>query len=58
VVGKLQILQAAKDAAVLDEDFDTAMAYKEVSDRLKVMGNDLLTLEARKATAISNEDFE
>jgi hypothetical protein len=34
------------------------MAYKEVSDRLKVMGNDLLTLEARKATAITNEDFE
>jgi hypothetical protein len=57
VVGKLQILQAAKDAAVEDEDFDAAMAYKEVVDRLKVMGNDLLTLEARKATAISNEDF-
>jgi L-ribulose-5-phosphate 3-epimerase UlaE len=34
------------------------MALKEVSDRLKLFGNDLLALEARKVSAISCEDFE
>lgn len=48
----------AKDAAVKDEDYDKAQALKEVCDRLKILGNELLKLEVAKVEAIKGEDFE
>lgn len=44
--------------AVNAEDFDVAMEFKDICDKLKMIGSDLLTLERRKAEAIVNEDFE
>ena len=55
---KLQVLLKKKEEAVQEEDFDTAMELKEISDKLKLIGSDLNMLELRKQEAISGEDFE
>lgn len=55
---KLMIIMQRKDQAVADEDFDLAMEFKEVCDKLKMIGSDLVVLERRKSEAIKNEDFE
>ena len=34
------------------------MEFKEVCDKLKMIGSDLAVLERRKTEAIKNEDFE
>ena len=34
------------------------MALKEICDRLKIMGNELLNMELRKIDAVQGEDFE
>ena len=39
------------------EDYDLAMALKEISDKLKILGHKLLQLERQKAEAIEGEDF-
>jgi uncharacterized protein (UPF0335 family) len=46
-----------KMEAVHSEDFDLAMGIKEIYDSLKIMGNDLIVLEAKKKEAIECEDF-
>ena len=38
---KLQILLQKKADAVEREDFDEAMQFKEISDKLKMIGSDL-----------------
>ena len=55
---KLAIITAKKDEAVTNEDFDLAIEYKDICDKLKMIGSDLLVLEKRKAEAIASEDFE
>ena len=55
---KLQILLQKKAEAVEREDFDEAMQFKEISDKLKMIGSDLSLLETRKVQAVSSEDFE
>jgi hypothetical protein len=55
---KLMIIMQRKDQAVADEDFDLAMEFKEVCDKLKMIGSDLVVLERRKSEAIKNEYFE
>ena len=55
---KLQILQQYKDRAVAEENLDQAIEFKEICDKLKMIGSDLAVLEKRKAESISNEDFE
>ena len=55
---KLAIISDRKDQAVAEEDFDLAMEFKEICDKLKMIGSDLAVLERRKADAIKNEDFE
>ena len=40
------------------EDFDTAIKFKEITDKLKMIGSDLTMLDTRKQEAIAGEDFE
>ena len=42
LLNKLKLLQSKKDAAVRSEDYDLAMALKEISDKLKILGHKLL----------------
>ena len=44
--------------AVDQEDFDSAIELKDVTDKLKLIGSDLNMLEQRKKEAIEGEDFE
>lgn len=55
---KLAIITEKKDHAVANEDFDLAIEFKDICDKLKMIGSDLSVLEKRKAEAIANEDFE
>lgn len=41
-----------------EENFDQAIEFKDICDKLKMIGSDLAVLEKRKAEAINNEDFE
>ena len=40
------------------EDFDAAIEFKEITDKLKLIGADMTMLEMRKQAAIEGEDFE
>jgi hypothetical protein len=42
------VLQESKQRAVDNEDFDTAIELKEITDKLKLIGSDLKMLELRK----------
>ena len=55
---KLDILEQRKQEAVAQEDFDTAIKFKEITDKLKMIGSDLTMLDTRKQEAIAGEDFE
>jgi centrosomal protein CEP104 len=55
---RLRQLQASKDRAVENEDFDEAKKLREAIERLKMMGQQLYYLEERKRNAISNEDYD
>jgi len=55
---KLAILQRKKQEAVETEDFDAAIEFKDITDKLKLIGSDLNMLNNRKREAIEGEDFE
>ena len=55
---KLAIITEKKEQAVASENFDLAIEFKDICDKLKMIGSDLNILEKRKAEAIANEDFE
>ena len=55
---KLKTLNSAKQKAVESEDFDKAKGLKEVIDKLKLAGAQLVQLETQKKQAIENEDFD
>ena len=55
---KLRALSSAKQKAVEQDDFDKAKSLKEVIDKLKVAGQQLLQLETQKKMAVDNEDFD
>jgi hypothetical protein len=38
LTNKLRLLSLKKDQAVREEDFDLAMALKEICDRIKILG--------------------
>ena len=40
------------------EDFDAAIKFKEITDKLKMIGSDITMLDTRKQEAIAGEDFE
>lgn len=40
-----------------EEDYDLAMALKEICDKLKIIGHKIITLEQQKYQAIEGEDF-
>lgn len=40
------------------EDFDKAKGLKELIDRLRLAGTQLIKLEAQKKSAIENDDFD
>ena len=46
-----------KEEAVRSEDFDLALAFKALVDKLKINGHKLLQLEMRKQEAVNGEDF-
>jgi len=48
----LAIITQKKDQAVADEDFDLAIEFKDICDKLKMIGSDLAVLERKKAEAI------
>jgi hypothetical protein len=37
-----------KEQAVREEDYDLAMALKEICDKLKIIGHKIITLEQQK----------
>jgi len=41
-----------KELAVQNEEFDYAIDLKEICDKLKMIGSDLVILEKRKAEAV------
>lgn len=55
---RLRALQAAKQKAIENEDFEEAKHLKDAIERLKSVGVNLLQLEERKRMAVQNEDFE
>lgn len=55
---RLRALQAAKQKAIDNEDFEEAKHLKDAIERLKSVGVNLLQLEERKRIAVQNEDFE
>ena len=55
---RLKQLIAAKDKAVENEDFDEAKKLRDVIDRLKSVGQQLMLLEERKRNAIAKEEYE
>lgn len=55
---KIKTLNNAKTKAVESDDFDKAKTLKDVIDKLKIAGNQLLQLEIQKKLAIDNEDFD
>jgi hypothetical protein len=54
----LKGLYAAKERAVINEDFDEAKKLKVSIDRLKAISGHLGQLEDRKRLAIMNEDYD
>lgn len=52
-MSKLNVIDLLKIEAVEKEDFDLALAIKEVGDSLRLMGSDLITLENKKKNAIA-----
>jgi len=57
-LNKLKNLNAIKDDAIAQEDYDTASNIKNAINRLKSVANQLLALEERKQIAIKNEQFD
>ncbi len=55
---KMKMLNAAKEKAVSEEDFDEAKRIKDIMDKLKAVGKQLSALEQKKRLAIQNEDYE
>eukprot|EP01022_Parablepharisma_sp_SALTPOND_P015298 TRINITY_DN214_c0_g1_i1.p2 TRINITY_DN214_c0_g1~~TRINITY_DN214_c0_g1_i1.p2 ORF type:complete len:889 (+),score=112.15 TRINITY_DN214_c0_g1_i1:7443-10109(+) len=55
---KLKMLNAAKEKAVAEENFDEAKRIKDIMDKLKGIGKQLAALELKKKMAIENEDYE
>ena len=54
----LKGLYAAKERAVINENFDEAKKLKVFIDRLKAISSHLGQLEDRKRLAIINEDYD
>jgi centrosomal protein CEP104 len=54
----LKALHAAKERAVMMDDFDEAKRLKETIDRLKTVAAQISHLEERKLIAIKNEDYD
>lgn len=54
----LKGLYAAKERAVINENFDEAKKLKVSIDRLKAISSHLGQLEDRKRLAIINEDYD
>lgn len=57
LTNKLKIISLKKEQAVREEDYDLAMALKEICDKLKIIGHKIITLEQQKYQAIEGEDF-
>ena len=47
-----------KQEALEVEDFDQCKYIKQIIDKLKIVGNQLVSLEHQKREAIENEDYE
>lgn len=57
-LAKINNLNALKDEAIANEDYDKAQIVKNAINRLKSVANQLLVLEERKKIAIKNEQYD
>ena len=55
---RINRLTQEKLNAVAVEDFDMAKHYKQIVDKLKVLGNQMVQLANEKDMAIENEDYD
>jgi len=55
---KINHFEYEKHRAVDEEDFDQAKYFKQVIDKMKVLGNQMLILQAEKQVAIESEDYD
>ena len=55
---RLKVLNAAKERAVKNDDYEEAKRLKEAIDRLKQIGVQLMHLDERKIQAARNEDYD
>lgn len=55
---KIRDVAAAKDAAVMNEDYDEAKRLKLHIEKLKVLGQHIASLEAKKRAAVDCEDYD
>lgn len=55
---RIRDIAAAKDAAVLNEDYDEAKRLKSQIEKLKAIGQHIASLEAKKRAAVDCEDYD
>ena len=58
ILEKIEKLEKEKGEALAQEDFDQCKQIKQVIDRLKIVGNQLISMNQEKEMAIKNEDYE
>lgn len=56
--GKIRQVHAAKEQAVVSEDYDLAKQLKQLEENLKNIGLQIAKLEVEKRTAASQEDYD
>ena len=57
-IDRLKALEAQKEKAIRNEDYDEAKKLKDCISRLKEVSRQLAKLEENKLIAISNEDYD
>ena len=58
ILERIEELEAMKREALGVEDFDQCKQLKQVIDKLKIIGNQVVNMEREKDLAISNEDYD